>query len=117
MITRLTALPPPDVTVDYIAWFSWRGDHDRIPANLVRRLAAVCRARRGADGSVNLDIRHARLRGRGRTHGDPLHGADVAVVLLPRLLRRRAGAAVAECLDAMAAPQPPLSRRQLRRLA
>ena len=31
--------------------------------------------------------------------------------------RRGAGAAVAECLDAVAAPQPPPSRRHLRRLA
>lgn len=37
-------------------------------------------------------------------------GADLAAVL-PRLLRRGAGAAVAECVDAMATPQPPLSRR------
>src|SRR5690242_20863658 len=94
----------------------WRG-HDFVAAKLVRWMAAVCPARIGADGALHLDIRHARLRSRRRAHGNPLHGADVAVVLLPRLLRRGAGAAMAECLDALAAPQPPLSRRHLRRLA
>ena len=58
-----------------------------------------------------------RLRGRRRADGDPLHRADLAVVLLPRLRRRGAGAAMAECVDAVAAPQPPLSRRHLCRLA
>ena len=68
-------------------------------------------------GALRLDRLDAAVRGRRRAHGDPLHRADLAVVLLPRLLRRGAGAAVAQRLDAMAAPQPPLSRRDLRGLA
>ena len=39
------------------------------------------------------------------------------VLFLPRLLRRRAGTAVAEHVDPVAAPQPSLSRRQLRGFA
>jgi hypothetical protein len=84
---------------------------------LVRRLATVRRADAGPDRLVDLDRRHAAVRGRRRADGDPLHGANFAVVLLPRLQRRGAGAALAERVDAMAAPQPALSRRHLRRVA
>lgn len=45
------------------------------------------------------------------------HRTDLAIVLLPRLVGRRAGAALVQWPDALATPQPPLSRRALRRLA
>jgi hypothetical protein len=52
-----------------------------------------------------------------RADGDPFHRANLAGVVLPRLLGRRAGPDVAEHIDPMAAPQPPLPRRQLCGLA
>src|ERR1700722_6010051 len=66
---------------------------------------------------IGLDRRHAAVRCRRRAHGDPVHRADLVVVVLPGFQRRGAGAAVAEFVDPMAAPQPALSWRQLRGLA
>src|SRR5258708_22323300 len=80
---------------------------------LVRRLAAVRRVDADPDRPVRLDRGHAAIRGRRRPHGDPLHRANLAIVLLPRLLGRDAGAALFERLVAMAAPQPPSARRHL----
>src|SRR6195256_2900631 len=92
------------------------GEHHAVAApKLVRRLATLRRADAGADRLVDLDRGHAAVRGRRRADGDPLHGANLAVVLRSRLQRRGAGAALAERVDAMATPQPALSRRHLRR--
>src|SRR5258708_24245559 len=91
-----------------------KGEHHAVAApKLVRRLATVRRADAGADRLVDLDRRHAAVRGRRRADGDPIHGANLAVVVRARLQRRGAGAALAERMDAMAAPQPALSRRYL----
>src|ERR1700692_4183750 len=86
-------------------------------SKLVRWLAPGRGADADPDRIVGLDRRHAAVRGRRRAHGDPVHGADLAVVVRSRLQRRGAGATVAKSMDAMAAPQPALSRRQLRGLA
>src|ERR1700736_4968286 len=86
-------------------------------SKLVRWLAPGRGADADPDRIVGLDRRHAAVRCRWRAHGDPVHRANFAVVVLSGLQRRGAGAAVAWSMDAMAAPQPALSRRQLRRLA
>ena len=59
----------------------------------------------------------ARLRGRRRQAGDPLHRAHLAVVLLPRLLRLGPAFSVAGPVHALATAQPAPSRAVLRGLA
>src|ERR1700735_4412922 len=93
------------------------GHYAAASSKLVRWLATVRSADVDPDRVIGLDRRHAAVRGRRRAHGDTVHRADLVVVVLPGFQRCGAGAAVAKFVDAMAAPQPALSWRQLRDLA
>ena len=86
---------------------------------MVRRPAAVRAALADPAGTQHpADRLHAGLsRSTACGWAHPFHRTYVAGVVCPRLLGRRAGADVAERMDAMGAPQSSLYRRQLCGLA
>jgi len=58
----------------------------------------------------HLDREHARLRGRRRAHGDPLHARTSLLFFCLAFSAAALARLWAQRLDAVAAPQPPLSR-------
>src|SRR4051812_38194384 len=89
--------------------YGWGDDDDAGQATRIsRRLVPVWRPCAGDDGTRPVAGIDARLRGRGRADGGPLHRAQLVAAVLSGVLCFGAATAVAEFLQRLAAAQPAI---------